>query len=167
MNCWAISTAKRKPAHAAETSRQAALVAPIFVWTRHAVAGNSMSGVAVARRIRSISLAEIPACSIAAKAALGRHVAREFVLRRDPALFDAGARGDPFVGRVDHLREIGVGQDFFRRVAAGADDRNGAPRFTGARARAGLSFHDNGGFPRRYAGSPGVQSIRRPRAKRS
>ncbi len=96
-----------------------------------------------------------------------RHVARAFILRGDAALFNAGAGRNPLVGRVDHPREIGVGQNFFRRVAAGADDRNGAPRFTGARARAGLSFHDTGGLPRRYAGSPAVQSIRRRRARRS
>jgi len=38
------------------------------------------------------------------------------------ALADAGARGDPFVGGVDELFEIGVGDDFFRQVAAGAGD---------------------------------------------
>src|SRR5207247_5379540 len=49
---------------------QAALVAPIFFCTKQAVAGNSMSGVAVATRIRSISLGEIFACSMAFSAAL-------------------------------------------------------------------------------------------------
>jgi hypothetical protein len=69
MNCCAISRPKRKPAQAAEISRQAALVAPIFFWTKQAVAGKSMSGVAVATRIRSISAGEIFACSIAFSAA--------------------------------------------------------------------------------------------------
>jgi hypothetical protein len=45
------------------------LVAPIFFWTKQAVAGKSISGVAVATIIRSISFAEIFACSIALSAA--------------------------------------------------------------------------------------------------
>jgi hypothetical protein len=38
------------------------------------------------------------------------------------ALADAGARGNPFVGGVDDFFEIGVGDDLFRQVAAGAGD---------------------------------------------
>src|SRR5437867_5829506 len=40
MNCCAISILKRKPAHAAETSRQSAFLAPSVLCTQHAVAGN-------------------------------------------------------------------------------------------------------------------------------
>src|SRR4030081_2466531 len=69
INCWAISKPKRKPAQAAEISRQAALVAPIFFCTKQAVAGNNISGVAVATRIISISAGEIPACAMAWSAA--------------------------------------------------------------------------------------------------
>ena len=98
---------------------------------------------------------------------LRRHVAGLFVFRRDATFFDAGASGDPLVAGVDDLREVGVGEAFLRHVTAGANDRDGPARFTGARARARLSFHDNGELPRRYAGSPGVQSTRPPPAARS
>ena len=98
---------------------------------------------------------------------LRRHVARVFVLGGDAAFLDASARGDPLVARVDHSRQVGVGQNFFRHVTAGADDRNGAACFNGARARAGLSFHYNGESPRRYAGSPVVQSTPPRRATHS
>src|SRR5437868_15143476 len=70
MNCCAISTPNKNPAQAAETSRQAAFLAPIFFWTKQAVAGKIMSGVAVATRSRSISSGEIFACSIALSAAV-------------------------------------------------------------------------------------------------
>src|SRR5205814_4355013 len=69
MNCCAISIPKRKPAQAAETSRQAAFFAPIFFCTKQAVAGNSMSGVAVATKIRSTSSGLTFACSSACNAA--------------------------------------------------------------------------------------------------
>ena len=81
---------------------------------------------------------------------LGAHVAGVFVLGRDAAFLDPGAGGDPLVVGLDDLREIGVRQDFFRHVTAGADDRDSALRFSGARARAGRSFHCSGELPRRY-----------------
>ena len=83
-----------------------------------------------------------------------RHVAGELVFCSDTPFFDAGARGDPFVRRIDDSRKIRVGQSFVRHITAGADNRNRAARFTGvrSRARARLSFHDNGESPRRYAG---------------
>ena len=68
----------------------------------------------------------------------GAHIAGVFVLRGDAAFLDAGAGGDPLVIGLDDLREIVVGENFFRHVTAGADDRDGALRFSGARARAGL-----------------------------
>ncbi len=37
-------------------------------------------------------------------------------------LADAGARGDPLVAGVDEFLEVGVGDDFFRQIAAGAGD---------------------------------------------
>jgi len=51
-----------------------------------------------------------------------REVARGLAVRGAAALADAGARGDPLVARVDELLEIGVGDDLFRQVAAGAGD---------------------------------------------
>ena len=74
----------------------------------------------------------------------GAHVAGVFVVRGDAALLDAGAGGDPLVIGLDDLGEIVVGENFFRHVAAGADDRDGALRFSGPRARAGRSFHYSG-----------------------
>jgi hypothetical protein len=51
-----------------------------------------------------------------------REIAGRFAVGGAAALTDAGARGDPFVGGVDDLLEIGVGDDLLRQVAAGAGD---------------------------------------------
>ena len=88
-----------------ETGR---FVAPILVWTKQAVAGNTMSGVAVATRIRSISSPMMPACSIAASAALAPMSLVYSSSAAIAALLDSGARGDPLVVGVDDLGEIVV-----------------------------------------------------------
>ena len=75
---------------------------------------------------------------------LGAHIAGVFVVRGDAALLDAGAGGDPLVIGLDDLGEIVVRENFFRHVAAGADDRDSALRFSGPRARARRSFHYSG-----------------------
>ena len=46
----------------------------------------------------------------------------QFAGRGDAALVDAGALHDPFVGRVDGLRQLGVGEDAARQIAAAAQD---------------------------------------------
>ena len=46
----------------------------------------------------------------------------EFIIRRNPALADAGARLDPLLGGVDHGFEFLVGEDFVGQVSARADD---------------------------------------------
>jgi len=51
-----------------------------------------------------------------------REIARGFAVGGAAALADARSRGDPLVRRFDDLLEIGVGDDFFRQVAAGAGD---------------------------------------------
>jgi hypothetical protein len=51
-----------------------------------------------------------------------REIAGRLAVGGAAALADAGARGDPLVGGVDELLEIGVGDDLFRQVAAGAGD---------------------------------------------
>ena len=51
-----------------------------------------------------------------------RHVAGRFIFGGHAALFDAGACRDPLVARVDHAREIVIGQNFLRHVTAGAND---------------------------------------------
>src|SRR6266446_562293 len=69
MNCCPISMAYKKPEQAASMSKAAARFAPIFCWTRHAVAGKGISGVIVAQMIKSISSSRTLACSIARRAA--------------------------------------------------------------------------------------------------
>jgi len=49
-------------------------------------------------------------------------IASGLAIGRAAALADAGARGDPLVSGFDDLLEIGVGDDFFRQIAAGAGD---------------------------------------------
>ena len=51
-----------------------------------------------------------------------REVARRFVVGRDVPVLDAGPRANPFVGGIDHLLEIEVGQNLLRQILAGADD---------------------------------------------
>jgi hypothetical protein len=51
-----------------------------------------------------------------------REITRGLAVGRAAALADARARGDPLVGGVDDLFEIGVGDDFFRQITAGAGD---------------------------------------------
>jgi hypothetical protein len=51
-----------------------------------------------------------------------REIAGRLAVGGAAALADARARGDPLVRRVDGLFEIGVGDDLFRQVAAGAGD---------------------------------------------
>jgi hypothetical protein len=64
-----IDTAIYKPEQAASRSKAAARTAPIFCCTRHAVEGKGISGVMVARMIRSICSAEMRARSSARRAA--------------------------------------------------------------------------------------------------
>ena len=59
-NCVPAARAKLKPLHAADRSNPRARLAPIWSWTRHAVAGKLMSGVTVATTMRSMSSAVIP-----------------------------------------------------------------------------------------------------------
>jgi hypothetical protein len=51
-----------------------------------------------------------------------REITRGLAVGRAAALTDARARSDPFVRRFDDLLEIGVGDDLFRQIAAGAGD---------------------------------------------
>ena len=55
-----------------------------------------------------------------------RQVRRAFVLRRDMALPDAGALNDPFVGGVDPLRKLFVGDRPFRQISSATDDDGSA-----------------------------------------
>ena len=89
--------------------------------TETAVAGKVLSGVEVASTIRSIDCASTPAAASAARAACERQVGGGLALGRDVALADAGALHDPFVGGVDHPRQLGIGEDAARQIAAAAE----------------------------------------------
>ncbi|OPY05938.1 MAG: hypothetical protein A4E61_00129 [Syntrophorhabdus sp. PtaB.Bin184] len=65
MNLSATWRAKRKPEHAAVTSKETAFVQPSFASSQFDPAGQWVSGVMVARTIRSMSEAVTPATSIA------------------------------------------------------------------------------------------------------
>ena len=125
-------------------------LAPILVWMKQAVAGKTMSGRGGRDQDEIDLVAGDAGLLHRGEGGLRAHVAGIFVVRRDPAFLDPGASGDPLVVGLDDLREIVVRQDPLRHVTAGADDRDSASRFSGARARAGRSFHYNGGLPRRY-----------------
>ena len=52
----------------------------------------------------------------------GTEVAGGLVVGSDPALFDSGPAGDPLIGSIDELLQVGVGHDPFRHVTTGAED---------------------------------------------
>ena len=121
----AVASAKTKPEHTACTSNAAPCVMPSPACTDTALAGNVLSGVAVASTIRSIDGASMRGVKRGARRVdgeLGRGLAR----RRDVALADAGALDDPLVGGVDHLGQLGIGEDVLGQIAADAEhDRTG------------------------------------------
>ena len=55
-------------------------------------------------------------------------------VRRQPAFFDAGPGGNPFIGGVHHLLQISVGHHAVRYIRAGADDVDRPRRSLGAGA---------------------------------
>ena len=55
-----------------------------------------------------------------------RHVRSEFIPGRQPPRFDAGARDNPFIRRVHHFFQVGIGQDFRRQIRADTGDGTGA-----------------------------------------
>jgi len=57
-----------------------------------------------------------------AQGGLGGQVTGIFILGRDVTLTDAGAGDNPLIRGIDHPLQIGIGQDSFRQVAAGARD---------------------------------------------
>ena len=144
MNCCAISTAKRNPAQAAEMSRQAALCRPDLCLNKAGRRGKYHVGRGRGDEDEIDFIARDAGLFHRGKRGFGAHVAGVFIVRGDAALLDAGAGGDPLVIGLDDLGEVVVRENFFRHVAAGADDRDSALRFSGPRARAGRSFHYSG-----------------------
>ncbi len=93
-------------------------VRPRAAPTKQAVDGKTISGVMVAQMIRSISLRFEAGGGDGLAGGGGGEGSGGFAFGGDAALVDAGALGDPFVVGVDHLRQIVVGQPFFRQLAA-------------------------------------------------
>ena len=90
--------------------------------TDTAAAGKVLSGVEVASTIRSIDCASTWALASAALRRLDGEIGRHLAVRRDMALADAGALHDPFVGGVDAGRELLVGEDALRQIAAASEN---------------------------------------------
>src|SRR5207244_40855 len=61
-------------------------------------------------------------------ARMGREIAREFVIRGDVALADAGALDDPLVAGVDDRLELAIGDEALRQVTARAGNAREAAR---------------------------------------
>src|SRR5690348_788035 len=120
----ATPSAYTKPEHAALTSNAMQPFAPSRFWIRHAVAGNTMSGVVVPRITMSWSEALTTAAAVLDGVPHGANgeTARGFAVGGDAAFTDAGARADPLVAGIDDLLEVGVGADAFRQRAAGGED---------------------------------------------
>ena len=83
-----------------------------------------------ARSGRSRS-ASTPAAASALPRRLGRQRRGGLAVAGDVARLDAGALDDPFVGGVDPLGELGVGDPARRQRRAGADDRPRGGSFRG------------------------------------
>ena len=62
-------------------------------------------------------------------------VGSKLIVSRDAPLLDAGTAHDPFVGGLDNLREVGVGDDALRYIRADAGDGAGAALEIVLRAR--------------------------------
>ena len=118
----AVVSAKTKPEQTAWMSKAAPCCMPSLFWTLTAAAGKVLSGVAVASTIRSMSAGVSPALSSAAFAASSAEVGGELAIGGDVALADAGPLQDPLVGRLDHPRQVGVGEDLLGQVAARPED---------------------------------------------
>ena len=78
-------------------------MAPILFWTRQALDGKNMSGVTVAKMIRSISAAIDSPFFQNLFCRFGAQVAGRRPFIDDTAFADARPFVDPFVGSVDEL----------------------------------------------------------------
>ncbi len=87
-----------------------------------ALAGNVLSGVAVASTIRSIDGASSADAASAAARRLDGEIGRDLAGRRDAALADAGALDDPLVRRVDLAGELRIGEDVLGQIAPDAEN---------------------------------------------
>ena len=79
--------------------------------------GEQMSGVTVQTMIASSSVASMPRCASAQRAASIAMSEVAISGRGDVALADAGALHDPLVVGVDHLFQVLIGQHARRRIA--------------------------------------------------
>ena len=116
-----------KPEQTACTSKAAPRVMPSRAWTMVAVAGKVSSGVVVAQMI-DVELARIDAGIRQRRARRRqREIGGLLAVRDDAALADAGALADPFVGGIDALGEIVIGDD-----RSPADRRRSRSRASGS-----------------------------------
>src|ERR1700730_4789314 len=104
----ATESANMNPAQTACTSKAAPCLIPRRACTFAAVAGNVLSGVAVARKRRARSVPLIPAL----------HRAR----CADPALADTGALANPLIRGIETAREFVIRDNSFRQVGAAPGD---------------------------------------------
>ena len=81
-----------------------------------------MSGVTVPTMITSMSSGVRPAFSIAFSRRFSREIAGRDPGVDDVTLLDAGALQDPLVGGLDHLFQIGIGQQLRRHIRGQALD---------------------------------------------
>ena len=145
-----------QPLQAAPRSNAMARPAPSAACTSTAVAGSRWSGVAVPSTMRSISLADTPASSIARASGGGGEHGERLVRIGDVALPDAGAVADPGVVGVEPVgREIVVGDGAARHGVAGAGDvRDGTFHAAdpGSASHAGHGLGESPADVRRHVG---------------
>ena len=80
--------------------------------------GNNISGVTVHTMIALTSEASMPRLASATRAASTAISDVAISGRRDVAFGDADAVHDPFIGRLDHLLQVGIRQDAGRHMDA-------------------------------------------------
>ena len=119
----------------AATSKAMQSSMPSAVWTRVALAGKVWSGVAVASTIRPICVGVDAGRGERLARRLGRQRRRGLAVAGDVAGLDAGPLDDPFVGGVDPLGQLGIGDAARRQRRAGADDDRAAGHLAAAELR--------------------------------
>ena len=117
------------------------MVMPRPAWIETAVAGKVLSGVEVAQHDQVDILRRHAGIGQRRLRRLDAEIGGQFAVGRDVALANAGALHDPFVGGVDLLGEIGIGDDPLRQIAAGADEsRNAVSRCRSGHRSAGAAI---------------------------
>ena len=111
-----------KPLHAVSTLNAGPPRAPRRCCSSTPQFGNTRSGVVVPNAMKSTSFGSTSGRIERAPRGVLRQIDGGLALGRDVPALDARAIADPFVGRVHHLLEIGVGEDSGGQMGARADD---------------------------------------------